>query len=194
MKYENCKCCKVLCGVDIKPYQEKLIPLKGDWILNHYGGNDTYLGRLALATKCHIEDWKDLDTQLEPLGKNIKIINECLYNYWEDNSKEFKGDKIEQIYTVYLNEEPYKNGHYTESELKERLHVHLHILPRTIKMRENLYNPKQDLGWHLKDYVCCFPEYYQLRDEKNYLEAKRLMDYLDDCLSAIKIDETTKLK
>jgi len=190
---KNCDCCKVLCGNVDKCYQKILITLKGGWVLNHYGGSDTYLGRLVLETYSHIEDWESLNqyTHLKYLGGNLQTICKCLRRYWEKHTEYL--DKIEQFNIAYLNESPFKNGYTTGKELTDRLHIHFHILPRTRRMRESLCDPEHILGWHLIDCISCFPEEYQLQN-RNYLRAKRLMEYLSDCLSSIKVEETTKCK
>lgn len=180
---EKCDCCKVIKGCVNKCYQKILVPLEGGWVLNHYGGSDTYLGRLVLQTQCHYTKWEELQNrELKYLGKNIQLINICLRKFWE---KAYPKDCIEQIYATYFNEAPYKKG-LIGDKLNEELHVHIHLLPRTKEMREAMCCSDK-LGWHLVDCISCFPDDYKLTD-KNYIKAKELMEYLKSCLSTTKIE------
>ena len=49
--------------------------MNGDWILNHYGGEEGFLGWMALQPRYHREEINQLEVdELEALGGNIKKI------------------------------------------------------------------------------------------------------------------------
>lgn len=123
-----------------------------------------------MSTTDHVKNFCELkNEELNALGLNIKWMNCYLNSWW--NCKYKSSDPIEQIYLVYFNESPYKLG-LTEKALNDQLHVHIHILPRTQKMREIC--GVQILGWDLLKMRNCFPVGYIC----DYDKRKDLMEYL----------------
>lgn len=159
---KKCICCKIANGCG-EGYQEIAVELEGGWVLNHFGGGETYLGQLVLGTKCHRPDWGDISLkEATTLGINIQRINHSLRQYWIHNYPE---DPIELVHVAYLNESPYING-FSGVELLEQLHVHIHLLTRTRKIGKALGYCKDKIGWHLVDKDCVdkFPPEYKVSD------------------------------
>ena len=145
---ENCKGCKLSRGIWLKPNESDetkpkpppggmIIELEGDWILNHYGDREAFLGWLALQPKYHKMELCDLKLkELEVLGKHIKKIDQALQAYWKDN---FPADPIERVYIVYFFESVF------DSKPTE-YHLHIHLIPRTkamdILLREEVEGEK----------------------------------------------------
>ena len=48
---KNCDGCKISKGKKIPPGD--IVKLDGGWVLNHYDGSDSFLGRLALQSERH---------------------------------------------------------------------------------------------------------------------------------------------
>lgn len=110
----------------IKPgYGDIVIKLKGGWMLNHYGGGDTFLGRLILQPNEHRECLNQLlPKEARYLGEHIKNIDKHLRAYWEGR---FPTDLIQRMYVC----------HFSEGTA-DRPHLHFHLIPRTQKMGELL--------------------------------------------------------
>jgi diadenosine tetraphosphate (Ap4A) HIT family hydrolase len=181
-----CKEIKGNQGVSLKKYRKKcdgcktskgqgdvrkwggVIKLNGNWILNHYRGEEGFLGWLALQPRYHREELTQLEAdELEALGGNIKKIDEALGEYW---SKHFKGDEIERVYAVYFSE-------YSK-------HLHFHLIPRTKETKRFLYTCGSIIPWDVpKISSCpCFPPKY--RTEKGESEeVLKLMRCLKATLS-----------
>ena len=173
---EACVCCKIVKGGG-KGYQKIVVELEGGWVLNHFGltdENETYLGRLVLQTKQHRTDFGDLSLEEATiLGMNIKRINHSLRQYWV---KIYPEDPIELVHVAYLNEGPYSEK-WSGEELLRRLHVHMHLLPRTKQMGEALDYCGKKIDWHLVDYVDKFPPIYKISSLHGE-RVKALMQYL----------------
>jgi diadenosine tetraphosphate (Ap4A) HIT family hydrolase len=132
MKREKCenKC----FGCMISNGQEKnvkkrggIIKLKGDWILNHYGSSESFLGWLTLQPKNHLTYLSELSKyQASSLVTNIQNIDKALHDYW---GKYFGTNELLLIYTVFLFES------FLEKELGT-CHLHLHLIPRTRSLDE----------------------------------------------------------
>jgi len=171
---EVCKCevCKIIKGKKEGIHdKEYIIDMNNGWTLNHCDASNWYLGYLVLSTTRHVKDFCELENcEPKALGLNIKWINCYLKGWWNCEYK--PEDSIEQIYLAYFNEAPYKQGLTDRKELDTQLHVHIHILPRTKKMREIC--GVQILGWDLLKIRNCFPVGYIC----DYDKRKELMKYL----------------
>ena len=152
----NCKGCKLSQGKWPKPNKDPkpdeltkppvggmIIELKdknqaeGDWILNHYGGREGFLGWLALQPKKHKMELCDLEEkELKALGLNIKKIDRFLRAYWKEY---FPADPIKRVYVVYFFEGVFDSK-------PTDYHLHIHLIPRTkamdILLREELEGEK----------------------------------------------------
>ncbi len=148
----ECKGCKLSQGkwsatdeeLPSPPPGGMIIELKGDekqgsddWILNHYGGSEGFLGWMALQPRCHKMELSDLSKpQLQAMGVNIKKIDEALRAFWE---KEFPGDAIKRVYIVYFFEGVFDSK-------PTDYHLHIHLIPRTkamdILLREEVEGEK----------------------------------------------------
>src|SRR3972149_7872015 len=159
-----CDACTIIWEADEKQkeeihWREFKFFLKGGWFLNHCGGSNAHLGYLILTAsqidknRPHAFDFDSLrEEQTNMLGKYLNWIQHQLKeysmkpDYWSEN------DRIEQIYFAYLNESPYKKFYQNQhkmmkDDVKEDLHVHIHILPRTQSMGEICNGGF--LGWDL---------------------------------------------
>ncbi|MBM4288659.1 MAG: hypothetical protein FJ126_01340 [Deltaproteobacteria bacterium] len=126
---DNCIGCAISRGRE--NMQGGIIELDGDWILNHYGGSEGFLGWMALQTRYHRMDFNDLRyAELIALGGNIKKIKNALYDYWRDK---FREDQIGRVYIVYFFE-----GIFDKNP--SNYHLHLHIIVRTKQIGELLKN------------------------------------------------------
>ncbi|MFC1767939.1 hypothetical protein ACFLZ2_05310 [Candidatus Margulisiibacteriota bacterium] len=114
---------------EFKPVGDK-ISLKGGWELNHYQGEEGFLGWVALQVKRSCSEVKDLadlrENELKALGPNIKDIDDKLRSYWKKN-KAFRHDPIERVYVVYF----FESG--LEPNNKHNLHIHL--IPRPVSLQ-----------------------------------------------------------
>jgi diadenosine tetraphosphate (Ap4A) HIT family hydrolase len=106
-----------------------VIDLPGDWTLNHYGGDEGFLGWLALQPRYHQMELTDLcPNQAAALGGNIQHIDIALRQYWSIHFK----DPIERVYVVYFFESEF------DEPKKEQYHLHIHLIPRTKQLAEGL--------------------------------------------------------
>lgn len=96
-----------------------IIRLPGDWILNHYGGREGFLGWMALQPKFHREQLQDLKpAECKELGRAVRNIEEGLRKYWKQH---FHRDPLTRMYVLYF------------SEYSEHLHFHLIARPKSIR-------------------------------------------------------------
>ncbi len=111
---DSCKGCDISREIEKKP--GGIIDLEGDWILNHYAGDEGFLGWMALQPRFHRMKFTDFtDDEAKALGKNIQNINTALCEYW---SIHFPEDPVEKLYVVCFHE-------------SEEYHIHIHLIPRT---------------------------------------------------------------
>jgi hypothetical protein len=174
---ENCNGCKI--SIRKKRPTGGIVKLEGDWILCHYTGGDSFLGRLALQTECHRMDLAELEPkEASALGINIKKIDKALRDYW---SEEFTDDPIERTYIVYFFES------VLDRDVKEEWHLHIHLIPRTKKLGmdgQGKYRPWDVAAWNTYKlpYRFRFPDEYRIKDKKgrkiNEERIKALMRYL----------------
>lgn len=134
---ERCKGCQLSQGLR-HPRGNIIVELDGDWILNHYGGNEGFLGWMALQPKLHRMDLTDLTPdEMKALGGNIQRVERALRSYW---SFRFESDPIQRVYVVYFFES-FFNSPPTE------YHLHIHLIPvqkgwvRVNREKKNLRNP-----------------------------------------------------
>jgi len=98
---QSCKGCQLSQEQIWPEIGGKIIELEGDWVLNHYGGSEGFLGWMALQPRYHRTEFTELATdEAQALGENIQIINRGLRGYWQEN---FSDDPIEQTYITYPN-------------------------------------------------------------------------------------------
>lgn len=188
--YRNCLGCKIFQG-EPPPAGGAVLKLDGNWMLNHYGGKEGFLGWLILQPMEHkylCGEWtkrkgtkkKWTNKELEYLGKHIKNISEHLHKYWKDNffNDEFK-DEIKRIYVVCFSE----CFHNDEPALEP--HLHFHIIPRTQKMADlKKCNGSRYYAWNICQAFghISFPERYVTKAGKQNKNVEELMNYLKDNL------------
>jgi hypothetical protein len=113
-----------------------IIEFQGDWILNHYQDQQSFLGWLALQPKYHRMDFCELTPiEASSLGINIKNIQIALREYWETY---FLRDPIKRIYIVYFFESEFDLPKPTD------FHLHIHLIPRTEEMDRLLREQVKD--------------------------------------------------
>lgn len=174
---KNCHGCKISKGEKIP--SGDIVKLDGGWVLNHYDGSDSFLGRLALQSERHCMDLADLELkEAEALGVNIQRVDEALRDYW---SEHYRDDYIERTYIVYFFESAFNE------EEKEKYHLHIHLIPRTKKLgmdRKGEYKPWETAAWktYRLPYRICFPDEYRTKDKSghdiNSEKVKALMQFL----------------
>ena len=176
----GCEVCKIIWeeGECIHDKRYKFFLTDG-WALNHCADSNAYLGYVFLTaaqttkTKPHAYDFDSLRLeQRTALGEYLSWIQSKLKEFWKSN---FQNDEIEQVYFAYFNESPYKKLCQKKMKIKDvknHLHVHFHILPRTKSMRK-ICNGEM-LGWDLLKIAKTVKQEY-LYDLKN---KKKLMLFL----------------
>lgn len=161
-----------------------IIELPGNWILNHYGGPEGFLGWLALQPRFHRMELTDLNTdEANALGINIQNIDLALRQWW---AIKFSEDPVRRVYVVYFFESAFEKS-------SDKYHLHIHLIPRTerfdslsIHVSKTKGISKEECvrltGWNIHqlskhDY---FRTEYQVREENNAnrLKVEALMTYL----------------
>jgi len=172
----NCYCCNIINGGGVGfQAKEYVVELEGGWVLNHCGGDSTYLGYLILQTKRHRSEFHELTSEeASCLGRNMQHINLSLRHYW---SVKYSDDPVERVYAAYLNETPYFK-HLTGEALLEESHIHFHLLTRTRNVAKNLVDCPDTLGWNLLKNIEKFPSYLRGNDDDKI----NLMKYLKESL------------
>ena len=176
---DDCDGCKISQG--LKERVGGIIELEGDWILNHYSDEDTFLGRMALQPRYHrMELWELTTKEAATLGGNIQKIDIALRQYW---SIRFPDDPIERVYVVYFFESVFDKPKPTE------FHLHIHLIPRAKSLDPLLRKADGStiIAWNIhklgkrRD----FPQQYRYWTKKGGLrrkEVEKLMTYLRGCL------------
>jgi len=117
---DDCEGCKISQGCRKPP--GGIIGLDGDWILNHYDGEEGFLGWMALQPRFHRMKLADLQSnELKTLGENIQKIDSALDAYWKTH---FKNDPLQRVYVAYFFESVYDKPEPT------KFHLHVHLIPR----------------------------------------------------------------
>jgi diadenosine tetraphosphate (Ap4A) HIT family hydrolase len=170
----NCKGCKRSKGIGEAPLGG-IIELDNNWILNHYGGEEGFLGWMALQPRFHRMKLADLEVdELRTLGTNIKNIDSALQKYW---SMHFKTDPIERVYVVYFFESAF-------DQPPTKFHLHIHLIPRTKKLRKLLRRKKDSkiIAWNIYrlSNLKNFPTEYKIGEhkEQSNQRVEPLMSYL----------------
>jgi len=99
MYKEGCEGCKLSQGHG-EPPGGIIVELDGDWILNHYGDPEGFLGWMILQPRQHRMDLDKLTSEeTNALGGNIQRVDKALHDYWHE---EFPDDPYERTYVVYF--------------------------------------------------------------------------------------------
>jgi diadenosine tetraphosphate (Ap4A) HIT family hydrolase len=170
MYKDGCKGCDLSKGHE-KPLGGVIVELEGEWLLNHYGGQEGYLGWLALQPREHRIELHELTTEeANALGGNIKRIDKALRDYWEVH---FPSDRIERVYIVYFFESVFDDP-------PTRWHLHIHLITRTERVGKG--NPSRMAAWYTPCLVKWngFPQEYRVRDEstKERINKERVEDLM----------------
>lgn len=118
---DSCSGCEISQGLTSVP--GGVVKLPGDWVVNHYGGSEGFLGWLALQPRFHRMALAEL-TVREPqnLGPNIKSLDGALSQYWR---LRFPSDPVKRVYVVYFFESEFESP-----PAPRPYHLHIHIVPR----------------------------------------------------------------
>lgn len=101
-----------------------IIEMPGNWVLNHYAGDEGFLGWMALQPKYHRMALAELtDEELQALGGNLQRIDNLLTEYWQENFK----DDVERVYVVYFFESVF-------DQPPSKFHLHIHLIPRFLSL------------------------------------------------------------
>jgi len=167
-----CKGCQIgETGEEGKKHvpQERIIAMKGGWVLNHSGElKRNYLGHLILQPREHRMDIDALsDDEAKALGTNIRSVVRALKGYWKQR---FAWDSLERVYVVYFWESEFAKAFAGE------WHMHIHLFPRT-KVMVGGNDPTEVAAWKLPELTekAYFPSEYRIRIDN----LKKLMDYLE---------------
>jgi diadenosine tetraphosphate (Ap4A) HIT family hydrolase len=182
MYKESCEGCKLSRGH--RKSTGGIIELDGDWILNHYGGAEGFLGWMTLQPRQHRMDLADLEPkEIIALGGNVQLVDKALRDYWNEK---FPNDPIKRVYLVYFFESVF-------SKTEEEWHMHIHLIPRTRELgtdRRHEYKPWEVAAWKIAQLSdkFWFPPQYRIRDRNGQLinegEVVALMEYLKEFLAS----------
>ncbi len=173
MKYKNgCE------GCDLSRESDKIIKLRGGWLLNHcQEQKQAFLGWLILQPRYHRMEWEELTRrELKALGPNIKRVKLALREYWQ---KHFSTDCVKRVYVTYLFESPF-------DEPPGRYHLHIHLIPRFAKLdsllRELTKAGSRINAWKLYNlrttHTDAFPKEYRWDDQRIEALMKELRELL----------------
>jgi diadenosine tetraphosphate (Ap4A) HIT family hydrolase len=176
---DGCKGCDISREIERKP--GGIIHFEGDWILNHYAGDEGFLGWMALQPRFHRMKFTDFtDDETKALGKNIQDINTALCEYW---SIHFPKDPLEKLYMVCFHE-------------SEEYHIHIHLIPRSKELGGE--DPTKYMAWKTfkRTETESFPPEYRVKDRKgSWLGDQKvvaLMSYLRGTLSKMSAKKVQK--
>jgi diadenosine tetraphosphate (Ap4A) HIT family hydrolase len=178
----NCDGCKRSRGDSVTG---GIVRLGNEWILNHYQGDEGFLGWMALQPRRHRCELAQLEpSELAILGENIQKIDSALQTYWQEH---FSNDPIKRVYVVYFYESVYDKPKPTS------FHLHMHLIPRT-KLLDRLLRESPQPGsdptttsstivaWNIyrvTKYIDFPSEYrYDRRREEDKPKVYDLMNYL----------------
>ena len=168
----NCDGCKLSQGLK-EPRGKVLIAMEGGWTLNHYGGSEGFLGWLALQPRYHRMEIADLTrSEAAALGPNIQRIDAALRQYW---SISFSDDLIKRLYVLHFHEGPF-------DEKPSPYHLHLHLIPRTQKLRALLRTGTDIIAYDIYKVskAPTFPAEYKVDEPR----AERLATFLKSALQS----------
>ena len=135
----NCDGCKQSQGDSVTG---GIVRLGSEWILNHYQGDEGFLGWMALQPRLHrCELAKLASDELATLGENIQKIDSALQAYWQEH---FSNDPIKRVYMVYFYESVYDEPTPTS------FHLHMHLIPRTQRLDRLLRESTQPKSVHTR--------------------------------------------
>jgi diadenosine tetraphosphate (Ap4A) HIT family hydrolase len=141
MSYADpCSGCEISQG--LKSVPGGVIKLPGDWVVNHYGGAEGFLGWLALQPRFHRMALSELtDRELQNLGPNIRSLDRGLSQYWR---LRYPSDPVERVYVVYFFESEFESP-----PMARPYHLHIHIIPRfkSFDTKERLRRTADDTSW-----------------------------------------------
>ncbi|HEX77101.1 MAG TPA: hypothetical protein G4O03_01620 [Dehalococcoidia bacterium] len=183
--HNDCEGCDISQGIKEPRAGGGIIELDGDWILNHYGGDEGFLGWLALQPRFHRMELTDLNTdEANALGKNVQRIDLALRQYW---AIKFSEDPIRRVYVVYFFESAFEKS-------SDKYHLHIHLIPRTERFRrlsirvektrgiEKVEDDVRLIAWNIHQLSGHegFPSGYRTKPENdgNRREVEALMTYL----------------
>ena len=173
---QSCDGCKL--SLEKKAITGGIVKLGDRWILNQYGGQEGFLGWLALQPYYHRMELTDLDDEeTMHLGMYIKKVEIALYEYW---AKSFQSDPIERMYVIYFFESCF------DKPTPSLYHLHIHLIPRTKRLGDLLRQYTNDsssiLAWDiykLSRHRDTFPYDYQIHPIHEHEEKIiSLMTYL----------------
>jgi diadenosine tetraphosphate (Ap4A) HIT family hydrolase len=183
--HNDCKACAISRRIEEPCRGGGIIELDGNWILNHYGGDEGFLGWMALQPRFHRMELTDLNSdEANALGKNIQKIDLALRQYW---AIKFPTDPVRRVYVVYFFESAFEKS-------CDKYHLHIHLIPRTerfsslsIRIEKTQGIEKVEDGvlliaWNIHQLRQHhdFTPMYQIREEneKNKRKVEALMNYL----------------
>jgi diadenosine tetraphosphate (Ap4A) HIT family hydrolase len=132
------------------------------WLLNQYWGGEGFLGWMALGPKEHRMQLEDLSPEeTSEMGTAIQKIKKALKEYWKEVWPE---DRFDRLYVTYFFESVFGNK-------PNEYHLHIHLIPRTKKMRALISNKGNIVCWDIYKISSMdgFPEEY-LRYEERVLK------------------------
>lgn len=156
----KCKGCDISRGKGKPPVGKSI--KQGDWILNHYGGEEGYLGWLALQPNRHVMAFSDLsDKELEQFGLIIAKVDRALSDYWK---RTFPGDAVKRLYINYF------------FEADDGYHLHLRLIPRFATMDKRLG------AWNVPDATksALFPPQYRRQYPDDPVFRAKVFHLMDD--------------
>lgn len=181
---KSCRGCKISQGIDPGVNQRGgVIELEGDWIVNHYGGGEGFLGWLSLQPRFHRMELTDLTpSEAAALGGNLQHLDQALRQYW---SHRFAHDPIQRVYVTYFHDTVFAAA--DSDPRRQEWHMHIHVIPRTVRLGRILRecSPYRLLrAWSIPDIVPKneedLPAEYWKTDQKMSALISYIRRYLQD--------------
>lgn len=180
---KECTGCNISLGLDAEVDKRGgIIDLGNKWSLNHYGGQDGFLGWMILQSRFHRMDLADLTTdEAASMGKNIQSINDALRHYW---SITFPNDPIQRVYVAYFHESVF--GNIPSSQPSQEWHLHIHLIPRTFRLGQLLrrYSDNGSIrAWSIPEIIKLSEGEVPMEYKKTNENMSALVKYLRDRLT-----------
>ena len=149
------------CNITEPQYQPigGVIEIGKYWLVNQYGGGEGFLGWLALQPREHRMQLEELSAdEASEMGIAIQKVKKGLKDYWKE---EWPEDQFDRVYVTYFFESVFDNN-------PTKYHLHIHLIPRTRKMRALLSKEGSVNCWEIYriSKMDGFPEEYLRYDER----------------------------
>jgi diadenosine tetraphosphate (Ap4A) HIT family hydrolase len=124
MYNKDCKGCQLALGK--RNIAGGTVDLGEYWMVNHYAGEEGFLGWLVMQPKEHFMELSEFaKKELEEFGIQLKRLEKAIQQVWKELKQD---DSVERIYVILF----FESG----LEKDELWHIHFHVIPRTKSIGE----------------------------------------------------------